>query len=90
MGGLGEEMSDPALEYYRIKYGEDVRAAFVHIVAELGDLARTIEHDRPDRAVIEITEVAALMRHLADVYDFDLEERVAEFYGRKLKKLKGS
>ena len=83
-------MTDPALEYYGIKYGGDVQAALVHTVAELGDLARAIEQDRPDRAVVEVTEIAALMLHLAAVYDFDLEAQVAEFYGRKLAKLKGS
>lgn len=85
-----EGMSDSALEYYRIKYGGDARAAFVHTVAELGDLARAIERDKPEMAVVEITEVAALMRHLAAEYDFDLEKSIEEIYGRKLKKLKGS
>jgi hypothetical protein len=83
-------MSDAALEYYRIKYGEDVRAAFVHIVSELGDLARAIERDRPDKVVVEVTEIAALMHHLAEVYDFDLGKSIADLYGPKLKALKGA
>ncbi len=83
-------MTDSALEYYSIKYGGDVRAAFVHIVAELGDLARAIERDKPEMAAVEITELAALMRHLAAVYDFDLEATITELYGRKLAKLKGA
>ncbi len=83
-------MTDSALEYYRIKYEGDVRAAFVHTVAELGDLARAIERDQPEKIVIEVTEIAALMHHLAEVYGFNLEESIAEFYDRKLKTLKGS
>jgi hypothetical protein len=82
-------MTDAALEYYSIKYGGDVQAAFVHTVAELGDLARAIERDKAEMAVVEITEIAALMRHLASVYDFDLENSMAEIYGRKLTKLRG-
>ena len=83
-------MTDSALEYYRIKYEGDVRAAFVHTVAELGDLARAIERDKPEKVIVEVTEIAALMHHLAEVYDFDLTERIEEFYSRKLKALKGS
>ena len=83
-------MSEAALEYYRIKYGGDVRAAFVHIVAELGDLARALERDKPDKVVVEVTEIAALMHHLAEAYDFDLGESIAEFYGKKLEALKGT
>lgn len=87
---MGDPLTDSALEYYRIKYGGNAQAAFVHVVAELGDLARAIERDKPEMAVVEITELAALMRHLAAVYDFDLEISMAEIYGRKLSKLKSA
>ncbi len=83
-------MSESALEYYRIKYGGDVRAAFVHTVAELGDLARAIERDKPNKVIVEVTEIAALMHHLAEVYDFDLGESITDFYGKKLEALKGA
>ena len=82
-------MTEAALEYYRIKYGGDVRAAFVHTVAELGDLARALERDKPAKVVVEVTEIAALMHHLAEVYDFDLVESIADFYEKKLEALKG-
>ncbi|MEE8503035.1 MAG: hypothetical protein V3T26_01125 [candidate division NC10 bacterium] len=89
MGGV-LRMTDSALEYYRIKYEGDVRAAFVHTVAELGDLARAIERDKPEKVIVEVTEIAALMHHLAEVYDFDLSASIEEFYSRKLKVLKGA
>ncbi|MFQ5919396.1 MAG: hypothetical protein ACE5I4_05050 [Thermoplasmata archaeon] len=83
-------MSEAALEYYRIRYGGDVRAAFVHIVSELGDLARAIERDKPEKVVVEVTEIAALMHHLAEVYDFKLSESISDMYGNKLERLKGA
>lgn len=83
-------MSDVAVEYYGRKYGEDVRGAFVHTVRELGELARALEQDQRDLAVIEITEIAALMHYLASRYDIDLEENIESLYARKLAKLRGA
>lgn len=80
-------MADAAVEYYGRKYGEDVQGAFVHIVRELGELARALERDQPDLAVHEITEIAALMRYLAARYDFDLAESIDALYTKKLAKL---
>lgn len=82
-------MADVAVEYYEAKYGDDIQRAFVHVVRELGELARAVEREQPDLAKHEITELAALMRYLAVRYDFSLEESVASLYGKKLEKLKG-
>ncbi|MEE9237308.1 MAG: hypothetical protein V3U52_05925 [Thermoplasmata archaeon] len=83
-------MVDVAVEYYSQKYGNDVKSAFIHAVRELGELARAVERDQRELAAHEITEIAALMKFLAVRYDFDLEEKVASLYTKKLEKLEGS
>lgn len=81
---------DVELEYYNRKYGDDRKTAFVHLVYELGELARALEQDQPEIATHEITEIAAITRFLAHTYDFKLEEGVENLYTRKLAKLKAS
>lgn len=80
-------MTDAAVEYYRRKYGDDVQAAFVHTVKEIGDLARVIERGQEDRVAHEITEITGLMHYLAARYDVALDESIVELYSRKLQKL---
>lgn len=80
-------MADVAVEYYQRKYGDDLRGAFIHIVREVGELARAVEREQPELAAHEITEVAALMRFLATHYGFDLDAHVEELYAKKLEKL---
>ncbi len=83
-------MIDTAVEYYDRKYGNDLKGAFIHTVRELGELARAMERDQSELAAHEITEIAALMKFLAVRYDFDLEEKMASLYTKKLEKLEGS
>ncbi len=83
-------MIDAAVEYYDRKYGNDLKGAFIHTVRELGELARAVERDQSELAAHEITEIAELMKFLAVRYDFDLEEKMASPYAKKLEKLEGS
>ncbi len=83
-------MIDAAVQYYDRKYGNDLKGAFIHTVRELGELARAVERDQSELAAHEITEIAALMKFLAVRYDFDLEEKMASLYAKKLEKLEGS
>ncbi|MEE9601522.1 MAG: hypothetical protein V3W22_07490 [Thermoplasmata archaeon] len=83
-------MIDAAVEYYDRKYGNDLKGAFIQTVRELGELARAVERDQSELAAHEITEIAALMKFLAVRYDFDLEEKMASLYAKKLEKLEGS
>lgn len=83
-------MQDVAVEYYRRKFGQDVKGAFIHTVRELGELARAVEREQNELAAHEITELAALMRFLARHYGFDLDTSVADLYAKKLQKLEGS
>ncbi len=76
-----------AVEYYRRIFGENVQGAFVHVVRELGELARAVERDQGELAIHEITEIAALMGFLASLYGFDLEAGISDLYSKKLRKL---
>lgn len=79
-----------AVEYYRRVFGDDLKGAFVHVVRELGELARAVERDQKELAVHEVTELAALMAFLASLYEFDLEASVDDLYSKKLRKLESS
>ncbi len=83
-------MSDAAVDYYRRKFGDDLEAAFIHVVREVGELARAVEREQKELAAHEITELAALMRFLASHYGFDLEGSVADLYNKKLQKMEGA
>lgn len=83
-------MTDVAVEYYTHKFGGQVQAAFVHLVREVGELARAVERDQRELAIHEITEIAALIRYLADRYDFDLADQVVSLYTKKLAKVRGA
>lgn len=49
-----------------------------------------MERDQSELAAHEIAEIAALMKFLAVRYDFNLEEKMASLYAKKLEKLEGS
>ncbi len=49
-----------------------------------------LERDQPDLAVMEITEIAALMDFLASRSRFDLAEKVTELCTKKVEKLAGT
>ncbi len=77
-------MGQEAVQYYRTKFGGDKEKAFIHIVKEVGELARALEKANPEMAKMEITEIAGLMQYLASEYGFDLAVSLQELYTRKL------
>lgn len=77
-------MSKLASEYYGRKFGGDVVKTYVHIVREIGELARALETNNQDLAKLEITETAALLYFLAEKFGFDLNQNIENVYKKKL------
>jgi NTP pyrophosphatase (non-canonical NTP hydrolase) len=77
-------MGNEAVEYYGRKFQGDRRAAFVHLVKEVGELARALEKGNEELARIEITEIAGLTFYFSHSYGFDLEGGLREMYTKKL------
>lgn len=80
-------MSAIAIQYYGKRFGSDIPKTFVHIVREIGELARAIESNNTDLAKMEITETAALLFFLADKYSLNLMDNMEAVYRKKLEKL---
>ena len=80
-------MSAIAIEYYGKRFGSDVPNTFIHIVREIGELARAIESNNTDLAKMEITETAALLFFLAEKYGLNLMDNMESIYRKKLEKL---
>lgn len=53
-------MSAIAVDYYKKKFSDDRKAAFIHLVREIGEIAFAMEKNNPEHAKLEITESAAL------------------------------
>jgi len=80
-------LSAIAIQYYGKRFGSDIPKTFVHIVREIGELARAIESNNTDLAKMEITETAALLFFLADKYSLNLMDNMEAVYRKKLEKL---
>ncbi len=78
-------MTSVAVEFYERKFQEDVMGAFLHRVRRWG--ARPLSKTSRPLAVLEITEIVALMEFLASRFGFDLAESVTELYTKKQQKL---
>ena len=71
-------MNSMIFRYYNRKFDGDISKAFIHVVRVVGDLAEAIDKGNREQAKIHITEIAALMRFLADKYEFPLLENLEE------------
>ncbi|MEE9181434.1 MAG: hypothetical protein V3U33_02530 [candidate division NC10 bacterium] len=80
-------MTSVAVEFYERKFQEDVMGAFLHRVREVGSSPAPSSKTSRPLAVLEITEIVALMEFLASRFGFDLAESVTELYTKKQQKL---
>jgi NTP pyrophosphatase (non-canonical NTP hydrolase) len=80
-------MSSVAVEYYDKKFGQDIAAAFIHLVREIGEIAFAMEKKNTEHAKMEITESAALLCYLASKYGLDLDANMKTVYAKKLNTL---
>ena len=77
-----------AIEYYNKKFGENIQAAFIHLVREIGEIAFAMEKNNVEHAKLEITESVALLHYLASKYDLDINTNMQAVYTKKLEQLK--
>lgn len=77
-----------AIEYYNIKFGDNVQAAFIHLVREVGEIAFAMEKQNAEHAKLEITESVALLHYLASKYNLDIDANMHALYSKKLETIK--
>jgi NTP pyrophosphatase (non-canonical NTP hydrolase) len=80
--------SSIAIEYYNRKFGNNISAAFIHLVREMGEIAFAIENDKPGIARPKITEAVALLYYIGSKYNIDIEENMNSLYAKKIESLK--
>ncbi len=79
--------SSLAIEYYNKKYGNNIEAAFIHLIREIGEVAFAIEKSKSGIATTKLTEAIALLYFISSKYDFDVEENLTFLYTRKMESL---
>ncbi len=77
-----------AVEYYNVKFGDNIQAAFIHLVREVGEIAFAMEKQNAEHAKLEITESIALLHYLASKYNLDIDANMQTLYSKKLEALK--
>jgi hypothetical protein len=80
-------MSSIVVDYYNKRFGENLSAAFIHLVREIGEIALAMEKNNPNHAKLKITEATALLQYMASRYDLDINANVQSLYTHKLNKL---
>lgn len=77
---------ESAIEYYQMKYNNNLNQAFVHLVREIGQIAFGMETN--NNAVLEakFVEAEALLRFLAYKYEIDANKNVEAIYSKKISK----
>jgi len=80
-------MDSVTVKYYTERFGEDLSAAFIHLVREIGEIALAMEKNNSTHAKLKITEAAAILQYLASRYDLDLDKNLQTLYSHKLDKL---
>jgi NTP pyrophosphatase (non-canonical NTP hydrolase) len=83
-------MSSVAIDYYNKKFGNDISAAFIHLVREIGEIAFALEKNNTEHARLELTESAALIHYIASKYSLNLDENMGALYTKKLETLSKS
>ncbi len=82
--------SSIAVEYYEKKFGGDSKAAFIHLVREIGEIAFAMEKSNTEHAKLEITESVALLHYLASKYGLDVDANMQAVYSKKMQSLRDS
>jgi NTP pyrophosphatase (non-canonical NTP hydrolase) len=72
------------IKYYTRKYGDDTRAAFIHLIREIGQVAFAIETKNDPVLEAKLTEAVALLRFIAHSHEIDLESNTELMYSKKL------
>jgi hypothetical protein len=80
-------MNSIVVDYYTKRFGEDLPAAFIHLIREIGEIALAMEKSNTAHAKLKITEAAALLQYIAARYDLDLDENIQSLYAHKLDKI---
>jgi NTP pyrophosphatase (non-canonical NTP hydrolase) len=80
-------MTSIVIEYYTKRFGENLSAAFIHLMREIGEIALAMEKNNTDHAKLKITEAVALLQFIASRYDLDIEENIQSLYTHKLDKV---
>jgi NTP pyrophosphatase (non-canonical NTP hydrolase) len=80
-------MSSIVIDYYNKRFGENLSAAFIHLVREIGEIALAIEKNNSNHVKLKITEAVALLQYIASRYNLDINENIQSLYSHKLNKL---
>jgi NTP pyrophosphatase (non-canonical NTP hydrolase) len=80
-------MSSVAIDYYKKRFGENLSAAFIHLVREVGEIALAMEKNNSNHIKLKITEAIALLEYIASRYDLDVDATMQSLYSHKLSKL---
>jgi hypothetical protein len=73
-----------SIKYYTRKYGDDMSAAFIHLVREIGQIAFAIETKNAPVLEAKLTEATALLQFIAHSNKIDLESNTEMMYSKKL------
>jgi hypothetical protein len=76
------------IEYYSKRFGDNISAAFIHLIREIGEIAFAIEKNSTGIAQTKITEAIAIMYYIASKYNLDIDENIKSLYSKKLKSVK--
>jgi hypothetical protein len=75
---------DSALRYYELKYNDNSKEAFVHLIRELGQIAFGIETNNKPVLKAKIMEASAILKFLAHIYEIDVVRDVESIYAKKI------
>ena len=80
-------MGSVVIDYYNKRFGDNLSAAFIHLVREIGEIALAMEKNNSNHLKLKITEAAALLEYIASRYDLDVQANIQSLYSYKLSKL---
>jgi NTP pyrophosphatase (non-canonical NTP hydrolase) len=80
------KLDSVVLDYYNRRFGENLDAAFIHLIREIGEIALAMEKNNLNHLRLKITEASALLKYLASRYDLDVEANIQFLYSEKLNK----
>jgi NTP pyrophosphatase (non-canonical NTP hydrolase) len=83
-------MNSIVIDYYNIRFGENLSASFIHLVREIGEIALALEKNNIEHVKLKITESVALLHFLASKYGLDVESNIQLLYAHKLDTLNKS
>lgn len=77
-------MNKLVIKYYNMRFGEDIKSAYIHLVREIGEIALAIEKENAEHAKLKITESGALLEYIASKYKFNLDSNIQLLYSKKI------